>query len=213
MLRLVTGQGSQMRATSKVIYSGSPLAQTCLGRGVGGEGPSGRGQNRRGNMNRRSRRDPEAIAFARDQRARANEFAHDVWQMVRNRRCRGKKFRREYPISPYMTDFCCPALKLIIAVDGDHHHTEEGRLHDQRRDQYLRELGYEVHRIPGYEVLRNAAGVRRMIEQAIDERTKQPAPSPPTPLPRDEGEHHSPSSRGRGGTERYLLRHTDCTSR
>jgi len=33
-------------------------------------------------MNRRSRHNPEAIAFARDQRARANEFANDVWRMV-----------------------------------------------------------------------------------------------------------------------------------
>ena len=45
---------------------------------------------------------------------RANEFAQDVWQMVRNRRCRGQKFRREYPIPPYTVDFCCVALKLIV---------------------------------------------------------------------------------------------------
>ncbi|MDV6031665.1 MAG: DUF559 domain-containing protein, partial [Phycisphaera sp. RhM] len=52
-------------------------------------------------MNRRPRRDPEAISFARDQRTRANEFAQDVWQMIRNRRCRNQKFRRESPIPPY----------------------------------------------------------------------------------------------------------------
>jgi very-short-patch-repair endonuclease len=121
-------------------------------------------------MNRRSRRDPEAIAFARDQRARANEFAQDVWQLIRGRRCRGQKFRREYPIPPYTVDFCCVALKLIIEIDGEHHQTDQGRRYDQRRDQYLAEQGYLVVRIPGYEVLRDAAAVRRRIEQAIDER-------------------------------------------
>ena len=121
-------------------------------------------------MNRKSRRDPEAIAFARDQRARANEFAKDVWQMVRNRRCRGQKFRREYPIPPYTVDFCCVTLKLVIEVDGDHHQTDEGRRRDQRRDQFLAQLGYQVLRIPGYEVLRDAAGVRQQIETAIDNR-------------------------------------------
>ena len=121
-------------------------------------------------MNRRSRRDAEAIAFARDQRARANEFVHDVRQMLRNRRCRNQKLRREYPIPPYTVDFCCVALKLIVEVDGEPHQTDEGRLHDQRRDRYLAEQGYEVLRIPGYEVLRDAAEVRCLIEQAIDNR-------------------------------------------
>ncbi len=123
-------------------------------------------------MNRRSRRDTEAIAFARDQRARANEFAKDVWEMVRSRRCRGQKFRREYPIPPYTVDFCCVALKLVIEVDGDHHQTDEGRRRDQRRDQFLAQLGYLVLRFPGYEVLRDAAGVRRQIEAAIDNRVE-----------------------------------------
>lgn len=125
----------------------------------------------RGRLSSRvGKRDPAAIAFARDQRAVANEFANDVWQMVRSRRCRGQKFRREYPIPPYTVDFCCPALKLVIEVDGDHHQSDEGRRHDQRRDQFLARGGYQVLRIPGYEVLRDASAVRRQIEAAIDSR-------------------------------------------
>ena len=121
-------------------------------------------------MNRRLQRDHDAIRFARNQRATANEFSHDVWQMLRNRRCRNQKFRRECPVPPYTVDFCCVTLKLIVEVDGEHHHTDEGRQHDQQRDQYLAEQGYRVLRIPGYEVLRDATAVRRQIEQAIDER-------------------------------------------
>ena len=101
---------------------------------------------------RRSRRDSTAIAFARDERAWANELAHTVWQIVRNRRCRNQKFRREYPIPPHTADFCCVALKLIIEVDGQHHQTEEGRQRDERRDRHLVELGYALLRIPGYQV-------------------------------------------------------------
>ena len=122
-------------------------------------------------MNSRSQRNDDAIQFARDQRARANEFAQDSWQMVRNRRCGNQKFRHEYPIPPYTVEFCCVALKLIIEVDGEHHQTEEGRRHDQRRDRYLAERGYKVLRIPGYEVLHDPAGVRRQIETAIDQRS------------------------------------------
>ncbi|WP_390621088.1 endonuclease domain-containing protein [Stieleria neptunia] len=88
--------------------------------------------------------------------------------MLRNRRCRNQKFRREYPIAPYTVDFCCVDLKLIIEVDGKPHQTNEGRQHDQRRDQYLAERGYQVVRIPGYEALQNPVAVRHQIEHAID---------------------------------------------
>ena len=147
------------------------------GEGLGMKGRTVAIMNRRGSMNRRSRRDPEAIAFARDQRARANELAQDVWQTLCIGRCRNQKFRREYPIPPYTVDFCCVALKLIIEVDGEHHQNEEGCHHDQRRDQCLAEQGYRIVRIAGYEVLRNAAAVRLQIEKAVDERVMQQSPS------------------------------------
>ena len=160
---------------------------------VWGEGLGVRGQigspnlrgilNRRSRSTRRSQRDPDAIAFARDQRGRANEFAQAVWQIVRNRQCRGRKFRREYPIPPHTADFCCVALKLIVEVDGAHHLTEEGRERDERRDQYLAERGYALLRIPGYQVLRDPAGVRCLIENAIDQRMETLGPLTPSPSP------------------------------
>ena len=129
------------------------------------------------------RRNPEATAFARDQRAMANEFARDVWQMVRNRRCRGEKFRREYTIGPYTVDFCCVAIKLILEVDGEHHFREQGRQRDRRRDQYLGDHGFEVLRIRGYEVLRDPLGVRQRIEDAIERRRGAQSPLTPSPSP------------------------------
>ena len=114
------------------------------------------------------RRNPESNSFVRDQRAMANEFARDVWQMVRDRRYRGEKFRREYTIGPYTVDFCCVALKLIVEVDGEDHFQEEGKRRDQTRDRYLGKLGYEVLRIPGYHVLRDPNRTRERIEKAIE---------------------------------------------
>ena len=117
--------------------------------------------------------------------------------MLRNRPRRNQKFRHGFPIPPYTEDFGCLALKLIVEVDGEYHQTDEGRQHDQRRDEYLDEQRSEVARAPSYEVLRDAAAVRRRIEAAIDGRTEKRTPSSPALLPHDEGEHHSPSSRGR----------------
>ena len=135
----------------------------------------------------RSPRNPDAIAFARDQRVQANEFAQGVWQIVRNRGCRNQKFRREYPIPPYTADFCCVALKLILEVDGEDHQTEEGRERDRRRDRYLAERGYAVLRIPGYQVLQDTGGVRRLIETTIDRRIEELGPLTPGPSPPETG--------------------------
>ena len=158
--------------------------------------------NKRSRLARR-RSDPEAIAFAREPRASANEFSRAVWWIVRNRGCRGQKFRREYPIPPYTADFCCVALKLILEVDGEHHQTAEERERDLHRDQFLTDQGYEMMRIPGYDVLRDPAGVRNRIEYAIDRRIElfgplNPSPSPPASWRRGEPESHP----ARGGTDR-----------
>ena len=135
---------------------------------------------------KRSReRDPDRIEFARSQRKQANEFSHDVWQMIRAGRMLSAKFKREYPIGPYTLDFVCIELKLNIEVDGQDHLTEEGKKHDADRDAYLRSLGYSVLRIPGFRVTQDPIRVRNEIEsfvRQLRDRNKT-SPSPPAPLP------------------------------
>ena len=136
---------------------------------------------------RSRKRSPEAIEFARQQRANANEFARNVWQMVRARRCRGQKFRREYPIPPYTVDFCCIESKLIIEVDGADHFTEEGKRHDAIRDKFLTRMGFRILRIPGFEVIRNGQEVLQSIEDFVDQRRNEMQNNTPSP-PRGRGE-------------------------
>ena len=118
-------------------------------------------------------RDPEAIEFARDQRATANEFARTVWQWVRNRQVCRQKFRREYPLPPYTADFCCVELKLILEVDGADHFTEAGRERDRVRDEALAREGYLVVRISGFDVLREPERVCQGIEERVRERMRE----------------------------------------
>ena len=118
--------------------------------------------------NSSGKRNPEAIEFARQQRKQSNDFASVMWQLLRGRRCRGRKFRREYPIPPYTVDFCCVELKLIVEVDGEDHFTAEGKEHDEKRDRFLRDRGYEVVRIPGYDLIDVEVDPIREIEAVID---------------------------------------------
>jgi very-short-patch-repair endonuclease len=67
------------------------------------------------------------------------------------------RFRRQHPLHPYVVDFVCLKLRLIIEIDGMSH---DNRLHlDRRRDDYLKSLGYEVMRFRNEDVLENRDGV------------------------------------------------------
>jgi very-short-patch-repair endonuclease len=135
-------------------------------------------------MKRSRARSPEAIEFARAERATANEFASTVWQWVRNRRIANQKFRREYPIPPYTADFCCVELKLILEVDGADHFTEDGRQRDRVRNDFLESQGYRVVRIAGYDVLREPSLCRKKIQEEVKKKMRAlENPSPPAPLP------------------------------
>ena len=141
-----------------------------------------------------SKRDPQRVEFARQQRRHANEFARDVWQLVRDRQIGGVKFRREHPVGPYTLDFVCLELKLDLEVDGKGHWSDAGRQHDAERDAYLHRLGFEILRINGFRVTQDAAGVRREIEQAVEKRRQNLSslsPSPPAPLPAEPGRGES----------------------
>ena len=48
-------------------------------------------------------------------------------------------------------------------IAGQPHLTPEGIAHDQVRDRFLKSLGYEILRIPGYEILRDSQSVRNQI--------------------------------------------------
>ena len=124
-------------------------------------------------MNRSRARSPNAIEFARLQRAMANEFAGIVWQWVRNRQIRNQKFRREYPIPPYTADFCCVELKLILEIDGADHLSEAGKARDRAGDEFLARQGYRVVRILGYEILRDGNHVLEMIGQQVEKRLSE----------------------------------------
>jgi len=89
---------------------------------------------------RRSRREPTMTEAA-------------MWRLLRGRGLEDLKFRRQMPIGAYVADFCCPALKLIIEVDGGVHRLREES--DARRDAWLTAQGFTVLRFGNEAVLRN----------------------------------------------------------
>ena len=57
-----------------------------------------------------------------------------------------------YRVGRYVFDFAFPEVKLDVEIDGSLHLTEKGILHDQKRDEYSKNLGWEVLRISASDV-------------------------------------------------------------
>ena len=87
-----------------------------------------------------------------------------MWGLLRSRSLEGVKFRRQMPIGPYIADFCCPALKLIIELDGGVHVLREES--DAARDAWLRAAGFTVLRFRNEAVLKNPAVLFDAVRQA-----------------------------------------------
>jgi type I restriction enzyme R subunit len=88
----------------------------------------------------------EIVGRARELRQRATTAEEIVWELLRDRRFQGLKFRRQHPIGNYIADFCCAEHRLVVELDGDVHQTEAVAARDERRTAYLRSVGYTVLR-------------------------------------------------------------------
>ena len=73
--------------------------------------------------------------------------------MLRGLRSRGFRFRRQHPAVPYIADFCCTELRLIVELDGGVHGEPSQVRSDARRDAHLKSMGYTVRRLPNGIVL------------------------------------------------------------
>ncbi|MBC8289927.1 MAG: endonuclease domain-containing protein [Planctomycetes bacterium] len=67
------------------------------------------------------RQDPQLTENARELRVRQTEAESLLWCALRGRRLCGLKFRRQYPIEPFIADFACIEKKLVIEIDGGYH--------------------------------------------------------------------------------------------
>jgi very-short-patch-repair endonuclease len=76
----------------------------------------------------------------------------------------GVRFRRQVPVGPYIVDFACLPLRLIVEVDGSHHRGED----DRRRDAWLRYRGFTILRFWNDEVYRDLAGVVARITEEVE---------------------------------------------
>lgn len=87
-----------------------------------------------------------------------------LWSRLRNRRLSGLKFRRQHPLGSFIADFCCPARRLVVEIDGDIHDLQAGR--DAARTEQFEQYRYRVIRFRNEQVLNHIEGVLAAIQAA-----------------------------------------------
>ncbi len=81
---------------------------------------------------------------ARKLRNNQTDAEKRLWSCLRNRQLHGYKFRRQYPVGPYIVDFICLNKGLIIELDGGQHLEQEA--YDARRTLFLNQKKFKVIR-------------------------------------------------------------------
>jgi very-short-patch-repair endonuclease len=115
---------------------------------------------------------PHPMALlARDLRKRQTPAEAQLWKLLSDRRLDGVKFRRQHPIGPFVADFCCPRLRLIVEVDGGIH--DESVEQDEERTRLLAASGYTVLRLRNEQVLGRGHQVLDQIVRVTQDLVRQ----------------------------------------
>ena len=105
--------------------------------------------------------------LARDLRKSQTDTEQILWLQLRNRRFLNYKFRRQFPIEPYIVDFICLELQLVIELDGSQHSNQLDK--DTERTLFLNQRGFKVVRFWNSDSYNNLEGILESIRLAIEE--------------------------------------------
>jgi len=78
-------------------------------------------------ITRNQRVSSSKIELSREFRKDMTDAEKAFWEMVRDRRMFGLKFRRQQVIDGFIVDFYCDSIGLCVEIDGSIHEDEEQR--------------------------------------------------------------------------------------
>lgn len=88
-----------------------------------------------------------------------------LWTALQNSKFEGIKFRRQHSIGNYIVDFYCPKYFLAIELDGQIHFNVVNIEKDEKRTEYLNNLGIVVLRFENEKIFEQLDIVLEEIKQ------------------------------------------------
>ena len=104
-------------------------------------------------------------SLARQLRGDQTDVEKKLWSRLRNRQFLNYKFRRQFVIEPYIVDFVCLDLKLIVELDGSQHNDDI----DAERSLFLESCGFKILRFWNNDLIDNLDGVLERIQSVVED--------------------------------------------
>ena len=96
-----------------------------------------------------------------------------VWELLKEKKMLGLRFKPQHPIDIFIADFYCHPLKLVIEIDGGIHKSADQKEYDIGREAELEHWEIKVIRISNEEVENDNEQVRKEIEQTCLKRRSE----------------------------------------
>lgn len=110
---------------------------------------------------------PKLKTKARALRSGLTDAEERLWLRLRRKQILGVQFYRQRPIGNYIVDFYAPAAQLVVEVDGSQHAELTQAKYDERRSEYLENLGLRVLRFDDRQVLLQPDAVAEEIFRVL----------------------------------------------
>ena len=114
--------------------------------------------------------DPLIFENAKQLRRRLTPAEQTFWLRLKER-FPEYKFRKQHPISIYITNFYCHKLKLVIEIDGSVHDSAEAKVNDEQRQKDLENLDLTVIRFTNDQIKIVDENIFEIISSTIEKLT------------------------------------------
>jgi len=106
---------------------------------------------------------PLIFQRAEELRKKLTEAEKKLWEVLKNKKLAGFKFRRQHPILKFILDLYCHEAKLGIELDGEVHNSKGQKFYDDDRTQILKEFGITILRFKNDEIFDDIERVKQAI--------------------------------------------------
>ncbi len=117
---------------------------------------------------------PQFQTFRTELRKHLTPAEAAFWNIVKNSKLDGRKFRRQHSVGKYILDFYCPAEKLAIELDGEGHYGALQEIYDNERRRFLRYFGIKVIRFENRMVFEEPVWVVEVIRRSFGWKSRPP---------------------------------------
>jgi very-short-patch-repair endonuclease len=103
--------------------------------------------------------------FARQLRQDQTSTEEKVWELLRDKRLLGLKFRRQHVIEGFVVDFYCHERRLAIEVDGGIHMKRKD--YDEARQQVIEGEDVRFIRVNNEDIKDNMCTLIKKIKEIV----------------------------------------------